>query len=449
MATIKYLTEIVRGWRILPKFLSKNKETGPPQRAGEDNDYALVINAPVEAQLLAAETPITIKGALSIYLETSLKELEIGVVRVPGFNLVFSDVPQQAISHRSTETEKATLSMPMHTTENIQLELNAERLAYNGTIPVRAYFPQLDEIFPPDLDELKDKDYLVSQTQPGSIYFSIEAGSLLAAIADPRKIEEITSLSWSAQVSIDPLQISDNIIPKYGLRIPTTASPVQTAFMRTSAVARHFRIQPVSIRASASDINPTGKGNGKGLNFGMPAVTDLWCKFGVVISVNQTWIFIDPPHPKVATEVQAEQILVAVEEKFTAAGIDNCIGVVFVENFNPDYLNGGGWTIKAGSNKPIIITSDGNVGQNDHTHLAHEMGHALGLRHPRDTDSRLLPSDQGTVMCESGWGRSNPPKNSEDNIKNVLGGTFQAVPGPIALDNLCRPNKPSNRCGRC
>ncbi len=109
---------------------------------------------------------------------------------------------------------------------------------------------------------------------------------------------------------------------------------------------------------------------------------------------------------------------------------------------------GGGATFGSGTASSKIISSDGNArGGIDLTHLAHELGHVLGLRHPgAAATASAVPASSGTLMCPSGYLNDNPKVNSQEN-KNLISNpllTFAIKfisPGPDCIN--------SADCGAC
>ena len=63
-----------------------------------------------------------------------------------------------------------------------------------------------------------------------------------------------------------------------------------------------------------------------------------------------------------------------------------------------------------------MISSDANARNGvDFTHLAHELGHVLGLRHPdAPATASAVPANTGTLMCPSGFNNDNPKVNSKE-----------------------------------
>jgi hypothetical protein len=100
---------------------------------------------------------------------------------------------------------------------------------------------------------------------------------------------------------------------------------------------------------------------------------------------------------------------------------DDCIEIFFVNDFDPEDEHGGGATWGSGTATSQIISTDANARYGiDLTHLAHEVGHVLGLGHPGTAATATkTPASTGTLMCPSGFKNDNPQINSEDNADAV------------------------------
>ena len=161
--------------------------------------------------------------------------------------------------------------------------------------------------------------------------------------------------------------------------------------------------------------------SGDGLAFGTPGVLAEWNKADVVFNTRD-WITIFNSNYSSLTSGEMSSLRAEVNE-------DDCIEVFFVDRFDPQTMDGGGNTVSGGTESAKVISSDENADFGvDFTHLAHEYGHVLTLKHPGSGfPTAALPhrvdASTGTLMCGSGFNNDNPTINSEwneDNIANPL-----------------------------
>ena len=115
-------------------------------------------------------------------------------------------------------------------------------------------------------------------------------------------------------------------------------------------------------------------------------------------------------------------------------------------------MDGGGVTSSGGTESAKVISSDENADFGvDLTHLAHEFGHVLTLKHPgQGFPTAALPhrvdGSSNTLMCPSGFNNDNPQRNSQwnkDNVANPLL-TFALKPWTVGPD--CTDD---SDCGSC
>ena len=183
-------------------------------------------------------------------------------------------------------------------------------------------------------------------------------------------------------------------------------------------VARKLCLQPVRIQSSKTDPDPTGGS----LAFGLPGAETQWGKADVIFDVRD-WQTVTNGDWKISSsDDEEDDIRASVED-------DDCIEIFFVENFDPVEDHGGGATWGGGLASSQIITSDGNNNGIDFTHLAHELGHVMTLKHPGEGfPTASLPyrydGSSGTLMCPSGWMNDNPAINSQENKDNISNPLF-------------------------
>jgi hypothetical protein len=146
----------------------------------------------------------------------------------------------------------------------------------------------------------------------------------------------------------------------------------------------------------------------------------MWRRVCVDFTVRDFMYVVNSDWKTLTYESQEEQDLM------NSVNVDDCVEIFFIERWGRGdrAVNGGGVTYAGGEAGAKIITSDENDNGVDLNHLAHELGHALDLKHPgsgcpgEDCPDRI-DGTPGTVMCPSGYLNDNPDIQSEENGRNA------------------------------
>ncbi|GBG33020.1 Hypothetical Protein FCC1311_092442 [Hondaea fermentalgiana] len=181
--------------------------------------------------------------------------------------------------------------------------------------------------------------------------------------------------------------------------------------------------------------------SGAGLNFGRPGANLQWGKVDLSFYWKD-WVTINDNSGKYAVVTESEEASLRSE-----VNDPSCVEVFFVPKFSPSSLHGGGACWGSGTASAKIITSDEMVSCGvDETHLAHELGHAVGIMHPNTGHATLADGSTGTLMCGSGWERDNPRRNSRDNGENMQNPLLACYMDTMDWGHDCID---SSSCGSC
>jgi hypothetical protein len=393
---------------------------------------AAVVNQPIEASLTVDGLSYTLKGQFSAELDFTVEDLKQGLLRANHVNLALFGVDQYALTGiKPSGKRSSALGIVRAPDAKVVLKYDDASQTVQGSVPVKLDFPQLDQLFKPQgpKDE-KEADYFTTRRQDGklSIKIALERPLSSTLVNKSDKIYGKVSIDLLTSPMYDPIGFLPKVKP-YRIVVATPLAPFEVIILKYFEIAKSLCLQPVGIRSSAADPNPTGAG----LAFGMPGANTQWNKADVVFAVRD-WMYVTNSAWKIASTLangtSAEET--AIKGSVNA---DDCIEIFFVENFDPESAHGGGATWGSGTAAAKIISSDGNATFGvDLTHLAHELGHVLNMGHPGNPGS-LFNASTGTLMCPSGWHNDNPKINSVDNANNVSNPLLRLVikfksPGP-------------------
>lgn len=382
----------------------------------------IIANTKVSSVLTASEKRVRISGRASLHLSASEENLKEGVVEVSGFNLAYFDVPQQLLTEdKAAREQSGVLGFAAKAAE-------PQRLSYNpvtGTISgeIRGY---IDAAYmaalakSPQQDE--KSDLFETPTQPATLSLELQlAEPLEADVKEVQHIQGKLSVKLAAElVRAERLRLLPFAIAfdPYRVQIAVELGP-----WLIFEGAKSLCVQPVRIgRLQIQNTFPLQfffDLTGDGLAFGQPGANKEWAKDDVIFNYRE-WKTLWKPGFWVVdtngslTSTEQSDVLDEVND-------DDCIEVYFIDEFNPVSWGGGGATWGSGTATAKIISSDANAANGiDLTHLAHELGHVLGLLHPNNSaTASATPGSTGTLMCPSGFLNDNPQVNSQENKNNL------------------------------
>jgi hypothetical protein len=257
------------------------------------------------------------------------------------------------------------------------------------------------------------------------------AGVFNARLPKDLKIQEKSRVTMEAQISMEMVQQVVGLFPKMMVKW-------QSILELLKGPAQILKIQPVFIGTGPGDATATGKAFNTLKNY---AISN-WSKCGAVRCIS--FVFNDPiyvnkaayrtlDNSTEASSFMAEVSVADAVEIFVAEKLSSSLTCAW----------GGGATFSSGTASAKIVTSDEQLnvpcpcpcpsycplgpcscGALNNYHLAHELGHVIGLAHPGDTG--LAPSTAGSIMEPSGMCNDNPAAQSAKNCRNASNPLFTA-----------------------
>ena len=378
--------------------------------------FGLMSSSSLKGSLVVGSRKQSFRGRLNLVVKASDAEIRAGQLPVEVFTI--------SANSRSQGGLVAFSSRPGNS-----LKYDAKTQTLSGRLNGEVETTKLSNII------LSKKDHIVkTPKQSASVQLSIKLSKPLERIKGSKKLD----LNGSVRVALSARGLSRYSAPALSL---TSFSTLPFDFFRwyNFQLTKKLCVQPIKLKDSANDRSPTGSG----LNFGARGLRHQWERFGVIFEARPWKTLVEPDLKVLSTQAEKDRLWGKVNDS-------DCIEVYFIENFDPADDHGGGFAGPLGAANAKVVSSDGNNNGIDRTHLAHELGHVMGLDHPNSgSGAGWTSGNTGTLMCGSGFRRDNPTRNSTQNLDNISNPLFRyglrvIKPGSGRAD--CNDN---SDCGSC
>lgn len=370
------------------------------------------INGELKSTLAAAKQDHALRGRVSAHLSATEADLKQGIVTVKGFNVVYFSVPQAAITGQKPRgRETGVLGFMLerdYGQQVLKYDLKSGRL--EGNLYGQVDLPQFAEL---DQSWRKQRGHdFTTFTQAATLNVSLKLDDPEALFSGQKNVE---THDGDVAIQLETLPLPELQIGPYGVYMEYIFIQVEVTWMPFIESAQRLCLQPVRIATQDGAVHYSGDG----LAFGMPGADTEWAKANVVFNVRDWETVWDDSY---STFSQSE-----AEDLFAEVDVDDCIEVFFVDDMTSAtrFAWGGGATFWGGSANSKIVSSDENADfGTDLTHLAHELGHVLTLKHPGQgfptaDEPHRVDGNTGTLMCPSGFNNDNPAINSQGNADNI------------------------------
>lgn len=406
-------------------------QQSPAPPASGPSGWHIVATQELAATVAIGKTAERVTGRMSVYLRASPATLREGYVEAAGVNVLFTGVPQAPLGLRvSDQNALGMLGFALAPGKKQRLRYDAKTGLISGELRMFMDSSAFNALAPRATDGRDD--VVVTPTVPVTAAVEFNLGGPLSD-----RIDEASKAVGQVNLVIKGERYAQEKIDIPSLKLSLIKPAVfdwKIAPVLRFEIAQRLCIQPVRLERDLRFgwFHLTFY-SGQGLAFGEPQLRHEWRKVDITFDVRD-WKSIDSNSYWELSPTNAGNLRAEVDD-------DDCIEVFFVNSLNPDATWGGGATWGLGVASSKVITSDDNArGGIDFTHLAHEIGHVLGLDHPPGNSST------GTLMCPSGYHNDNPHVNSQENGDNASNPLLTFALKVISAGPDCTD---SADCGAC
>ena len=394
-------------------------------------------------------------GNVSFALSVSKSEKERFSATFHHFNVVVHDVEQELLARVNRESSSQS-SVGFRLVESQAIELDEKNRSLVGKLMGVVDYQYQSILYP---SEMESKESLQTPPPAQTAIVRVEiplSSAVFEILSNMESQDEIVVVPQSLKMSLNAMALE-----KYqGFTIELEGEKLDTSwgYSRNYTFGKKLCLQPINISGADPSTFPEEfrflfqrffSPSGRGYAFGMPYAKEMWGQVGVTFDIRD-WITLDDERYVVTTPWETNGTgSDPTAHLYNEVNISDCIEIFFIHTFEPIEWWGGGASTGVGHSGVKIITSDANVNGIDYHHIAHELGHVLGLLHPDTAPIQGYPqssASSGTLMCPSGFRNDNPGKNSVENGRNVQNPLLRFSLIPIFDQPACQNGQD---CGEC
>lgn len=325
---------------------------------------------------------------------------EIGLIfglsreRTPSLHLDTLNLVGKSVPHERGETGRLSVVRLGQRADPMTFDWSSGR--FEAEFDVRVHVPAVDRIR--GFDRV-DEHTFVGHT---AVARARMTGEFAGRIRPRRYGVEM----MRAELRIDvPGEERERLLREFALSVEFIV-PIQWFFVL--AITRRLPLQPVFIGSEPTSPWPIQPPTGASFYPLVDRANQIWQKCCIQFDVRCPPIYLAEPDYRVLTENESYSLIDEVS-------VEDAIEVFVVERWTPEDTFGGGATFSSGTAEAKIVTADSNLPLNQN-HLAHELGHVLGLGHP-NSGSSLTPGCDDSVMEPSGFYADNPDEQCYKNCR--------------------------------
>lgn len=425
-----------------------------------NSNLSLLVSSPVDIELSVESGKLDLSGQLNIDIRLTSEELKETnfVAEIRNLGVIVKKVPRNAVVIKPDPVGRGPIDIGISLVPGtkVRFEYDKPKRLLRAMLDVEIDLP--DTASYDDVDE-KNIDQTSREAQTGTLILNLE----LSQDLDKFQTDDKRQFTASVAISLKALEFKDKdvYVRSFSAQAVASTATCQIVNLASNVIYRNMCIQPISVKASVTDSNPSGYAVDSVGNVTKDfllaqrgAMDGLWGEVsGTVagIKINTLpWIERIAPDLKIITD--ANNWFLDNRSRFPNLSPD-CVEIYFVEKIERESQHGAK-AADGGTQYARIILSDEIVQRGLHGRLAHEFGHVIRIPHPdgppRQGDGYV--GSTGTVACVyQSWDEDHPNRNSAENILKIRITPVLDRGTTVAPSSQARPVECKQKadCGGC